>query len=117
MNTFATEPYRTSDLLQYVAMPDNNDNLRRIAIIGGGTAGWMSAAALTHAVQGNCKVTLIESEMIGTIGVGEATIPPIRLFNQRLGIDEYEFMRQTQGSYKLGIQFMNWANPNGTGLI
>lgn len=90
-------------------MPDKNNNLRSIAVIGGGTAGWMSAAALANALQGDCKVTLVESEMIGTIGVGEATIPPIRLFNQRLGIDEYEFMQYTQGTYKLGIQFVDWA--------
>ena len=90
-------------------MPDNNNNLRSIAIIGGGSAGWMSAAALANTVRGNCKVTLVESEMIGMIGVGEATIPPIQLFNKRLGIDEYEFMRATQGTYKLGIQFVNWG--------
>lgn len=90
-------------------MSGGGDNLKHIAVIGGGSAGWMTAAAFAHAVQGDCRITLVESEMIGTIGVGEATIPPIKLFNQRLGIDEYEFMRHTQGTYKLGIQFVDWA--------
>ncbi|MDJ0940517.1 MAG: tryptophan 7-halogenase [Woeseiaceae bacterium] len=92
-----------------LAMTANNDSLRSIAVIGGGSAGWMAAAALSNAVRGDCRITLVESDAIGTVGVGEATIPPIRLFNQRLGIDEHEFIRNTQGSYKLGIQFVNWG--------
>ena len=83
--------------------------LRRIVIVGGGTSGWMTAAALGRFLEAGWSVTLVESDEIGTIGVGEATIPMVRNFNQSLGIPEAPFMAATQGTYKLGIQFEGWG--------
>lgn len=80
----------------------------RIVIAGGGTAGWIAAAALSHQMGELLDITLVESEEIGTVGVGEATIPPMRTFHRLLGINEQEFMRATNATFKLGIQFENW---------
>jgi len=81
----------------------------RIVIAGGGTAGWLAAAILTRQLGALATVTLVESEEIGTVGVGESTIPTVRSFHALVGIDEQEFMRATGASFKLAISFENWA--------
>lgn len=83
--------------------------IENIAIVGGGTAGWIAAAILSNQFsKGECRIELVESDQIGTIGVGESTIPPFMELLANLGIDEKDFIRKTQASFKLGISFENW---------
>lgn len=95
---------------------------RRIVIAGGGSAGWMAAAALSRFLGDAAQITLVESDLIGTIGVGEATIPQIHHFNNALGINEATFLAETNATFKLGIEFVGWRDPDhrymhGFGLL
>src|SRR5210317_1328351 len=85
-----------------------NTNINKVVVIGGGTAGWMSAALIKRVLGDAVNVELVESEMIGIVGVGEATIPPIQHVNSVLGLDEAEFLRETKSTIKLAIRFENW---------
>src|ERR1700729_1686547 len=88
----------------------DNSQVKRIAIVGGGTAGWMAASVLARALPGSgCTITVIESPDIGTVGVGEATIPPIIELLRFLSINEADFARHTRWTYKLGIKFKDWS--------
>ena len=88
--------------------------IRRVVIAGGGTAGWMMAAALSKTLGKVLDICLIESDEIGTVGVGEATIPPIIIFHRLLGINEQKFMAAMQATFKLGIAFENWRKLGET---
>src|SRR5690349_24874674 len=91
--------------------------LGRIVIVGGGSAGWMAAAALTVVLGRRVQeIVLTESSAIGTIGVGEATLPTSRAFNATLGIDEIDFIRKTLATFKLGIDIQHWSVPGRTFL-
>lgn len=89
-----------------------NKKIQNVVVAGGGTAGWMTASLLAKVLGKTINITLVESDAIGIIGVGEATIPPIVNFNSAIGVDEKEFLKACNGTIKLGIEFNNW-NKDG----
>jgi tryptophan halogenase len=94
--------------------------IQKVVIVGGGTAGWMAGAALAKLIGKNLDISLVESDEIGTVGVGEATIPTMITLHQLLNINEREFVAAVQGTFKLGIEFANWkmlASPTFTPLV
>lgn len=92
----------------------NSTAIKKVVIAGGGTAGWMVAAVLSKAMGKKLDITLVESEEIGTVGVGEATIPTMQSFHKLLGLDEATFMRETSATFKLAIQFEHWGQRGET---
>ncbi|WP_371194420.1 tryptophan halogenase family protein [Glaciecola sp. SC05] len=91
-------------------MNKQDRKIKKVVIAGGGTAGWMAAAAFSKLIGKHLEVVLIESDDIPTVGVGEATIPTLHIFHQLLGINEQEFMAATNATFKLGIAFENWRD-------
>ena len=87
-----------------------NNLVKKVVVLGGGTSGWITAALLKKILSTTIQLELIESDDIGTIGVGEATIPPIQHLNNVLGINETEFLRETKATIKLGVNFEHWKN-------
>src|SRR5210317_1799992 len=86
----------------------SSTKVKNVVVVGGGTAGWTAAAAIARLIGANLNVVLVESDAIGTVGVGEATIPPFRTLHRLLKIDEADFLAKVQGTFKLAIQFENW---------
>ncbi len=95
---------------QLPAVP-RDERVRSVLVVGGGSAGWMAATALATALSRDIELRLVESDAIGAVGVGEATIPPIRQFNAFLGLDERQFILDTHGTFKLGVRFRGWSRP------